>query len=231
LTEFLEDFATLDEVIREGKLSDEQKADIARKLVAGLAVIHSRGVAHRDIKPQNVMVTKSGPTAVKYIDFGLSCLRQGCNTRVVGGTPGYMPSELYMLLRNPVRLWNLDALQRTDLWSLGLTIWQLVQGKMTLKAWQAATEQWYAANKPQMLRTLNQLPAAERSRRWQRMFVNNFNYNSPTDQLAAQNTIVEQFLAKNAAPSIRSMLNRNPNARTLPSTRTAGATFFLPHHF
>lgn len=235
LTEFLDDFATLDEVAREGTLDETRKAEIARQLVAGLAVIHSRGVAHRDIKPQNVMVTKSGPVAVKYIDFGLACLQRGCNTRVIGGTPGYMPTELYSLLRpgTPKPVWNLDQLQRTDLWSLGLTIWELVQGQMTLRAWQTAVERWMAVNRPQILRSINQLPPADRAERWRRMFVNSFNYNSPTDQLAPQNRAVESFLAAHAAPSLRSMLDRVPGRRTLPSLslvpRAGGHAHLLPY--
>jgi hypothetical protein len=130
---------------------------------------------------------------------------------------------MYLALASPTRLWNLVQLQKTDLWSLGLTIWELVQGyPITFDRWRTAATSWEASHKPQLLGQINSLPPTDRSKRWLRMFVQSFTYDSPADQLAAQNAAVEQFLAQNGAPSIIPLLQRDPAARALPALHRAG---------
>jgi serine/threonine protein kinase len=210
-TEFLADFVPLDELIAAGSLDDTEKASIVRKLIAGLAIVHSHDVVHLDIKPPNVMVTRNGQQ-VKYIDFGLSCMRAGCAKRFWGGTPGFMSPELY--LGSP-SLWSIAELKRIDIWALGITIWQVVVGQATTTIWRQASEAWYRAFKPQTLVTINALRPAARWQKWVYMFVRNFNYLNPRDQINAANKRVEVFLAANNLPSLRVMLNRNPLQRTL----------------
>jgi serine/threonine protein kinase len=62
--------------LREGtRLPWEQACDIARQAALGLHQIHKMGFVHRDIKPQNLLIDRSG--CVKLIDFGLSMMRDG----------------------------------------------------------------------------------------------------------------------------------------------------------
>src|SRR5439155_22821317 len=61
---------TLDRVIAEGTLPPEKILDIAGQIAAGLAYAHERGILHRDIKPQNIVVTPEAQ--VKILDFGLA---------------------------------------------------------------------------------------------------------------------------------------------------------------
>lgn len=60
----------LDEVARDGRLSERRAANVIRELMAALKYCHEMGVVHRDIKPENVLLTKEG--SVKLADFGLA---------------------------------------------------------------------------------------------------------------------------------------------------------------
>jgi serine/threonine protein kinase len=71
-------------------LSPEEKVDIALKIALGIAEIHAEGIAHRDIKMENVMLY--GENDVKIVDYGLACdfnhpVKETCMN--IGGTPGY----------------------------------------------------------------------------------------------------------------------------------------------
>ena len=99
----------------------------------GLSEIHTAGIAHRDIKPENIMIDPDTlvPT---YIDFGLACLGEACDTNKVGGSFPYMAPEIIYGLTHPVR-YNLKSLQEADIWSLGMTEFYLVTGSDYWNLW------------------------------------------------------------------------------------------------
>jgi serine/threonine protein kinase len=66
--EFLEG-ETLSERLKKGALPNEQTLDYARQIADALDAAHRQGVVHRDVKPGNIMLTKSG---AKLLDFGLA---------------------------------------------------------------------------------------------------------------------------------------------------------------
>lgn len=90
---------------------------ILLQLVLGLKHIHSKGYAHRDIKPQNIMITND--CRIKYIDFGLSCFEQ---CKGISGSLLYMPPELF--IDNVPQ--SLSASQSHDIWSLGMVMFNLL---------------------------------------------------------------------------------------------------------
>jgi len=118
----------LNSLIREkGRLSFEESADVIFQVCAALDAAHSEGVVHRDLKPQNIMVEKSGRVIV--MDFGIArTMEQGggmTHTGALLGTPDYMSPEQVMGE-------HVDA--RSDLFALGIIFFQLLVGQLPYKA-------------------------------------------------------------------------------------------------
>jgi serine/threonine protein kinase len=106
---------------RIGRFPEDKAADIARQLCAGLAAAHQRGVIHRDLKPANVMLDGSG--RVRIMDFGLAAV--GRIEDVRAGTPAYMAPE---------QLLGREVTQRSDIFALGLVVYELFTGRRAFTA-------------------------------------------------------------------------------------------------
>jgi eukaryotic-like serine/threonine-protein kinase len=94
-----------------------QVREVASSLLSGLAHAHARGLVHRDVKPENVLVCDTG---LKLTDFGISWSREGMAPKSAGSLP-YMPPEQ---LRGDWRSFG----PGTDLYALGATLWHLITG-------------------------------------------------------------------------------------------------------
>jgi Protein kinase domain len=116
-----EDLASL--LSRIGHLPPDKTLDIARDLCAGLQAAHDRGVLHRDLKPANVMIDGRG--RARLTDFGLAVEQQG-ETR--GDTAG---TALYM---SPEQLAGGELTVKSDLYSLGLVLYEVVAGRRFFSA-------------------------------------------------------------------------------------------------
>lgn len=131
-TEFIEG-ETLGQRIAVGPLKLGETLNIAEQITSALSAAHGAGIVHRDVKPENIMIRRDG--IVKVLDFGLAKLAQPQSIRsgpddstralvktgtgVVMGTVAYMSPE-------QARGLSLDA--RTDIWSLGVVIYQMLTG-------------------------------------------------------------------------------------------------------
>jgi len=117
-----EDLASL--VRRIGRLPTDKAIQIARQLCAGLAVAHSRGITHRDLKPANVMLDGRGQARI--MDFGLAGLAAGARgSGALAGTPAYMAPE---------QLAGGEVTARTDIYALGLVMYELLTGRPAFDA-------------------------------------------------------------------------------------------------
>jgi eukaryotic-like serine/threonine-protein kinase len=126
-TEFV-DGRTLSEIIKNDNLSLHRKLDIVIQIASALAAAHSAGIIHRDIKPANIMVRADG--LVKVLDFGIakySELRESITPEsFLETTPGtVVGTAAYM---SPEQARGLPTDARTDIWSLGVIIYELVCG-------------------------------------------------------------------------------------------------------
>jgi len=109
---------TLRELIASGKaFTVEESLRIVRDIARALSYIHDRGIVHRDINPNNVMVTTDG--AVKIMDFGIALKPGEPFLRQFAGTPGYMsPESARGEIGGP----------ESDIYSLGLILYELLAG-------------------------------------------------------------------------------------------------------
>jgi predicted Ser/Thr protein kinase len=104
---------------RVGRLSSDKSVEIARQLCAGIAAAHDKGVLHRDLKPENVMLDGRG--RVRITDFGLAGLSDAIRGGDVrSGTPAYMAPE---------QLEGREVTVRSDIYSLGLVLYELFTAK------------------------------------------------------------------------------------------------------
>jgi tetratricopeptide (TPR) repeat protein len=110
----------LEEVLAGGRLPLDRALALFRQICEGLAAAHDRGVLHRDLKPQNVLVDAADQAYLT--DFGLAtsdAVASMTQTGAVLGTPHYMSPE-------QVKGEHVDA--RSDIFSLGVVLYELLTG-------------------------------------------------------------------------------------------------------
>ena len=104
------DGLTVAQVMEIGKYHSSGARMVLLGLCDALSALHDRGIIHRDVKPENVMIEKSG--RVVLIDFNTSRIESGANKdTVIMGTVGYAPPEQLGLAQT-------DA--RTDIYAIGV---------------------------------------------------------------------------------------------------------------
>ncbi len=118
------------------KFNVRQRMELFREVCSAVQHAHTKGVIHRDLKPDNVLVSvKEGQPTIKVIDFGVAKAVQGrladetYNTEQgqIIGTPAYMSPE-------QAEMSNLDIDTRTDIYSLGVMLYELLTGSLPIES-------------------------------------------------------------------------------------------------
>ena len=120
---------SLQQILRaDGRMEPRRASRIVLQAAAGLAAAHEQGVVHRDIKPANILIDRRG--LVKIADFGLALLTGAAASRLTAsgmfmGTPGYL---------SPEQCLDADVDHRTDIYSLGVTFYEMLTGSIPFSA-------------------------------------------------------------------------------------------------
>ena len=133
-TEFI-DGDTLRDRIRLGTLPPVEALEVGIQVASALSATHSVGIIHRDIKPDNIMLRRDG--IVKVLDFGLAKLtreRETTDTNSLAPTERFINTAAGMVLgtanyMSPEQARGLELDARTDIWSLGCVVYEMISGK------------------------------------------------------------------------------------------------------
>src|SRR5438477_6015695 len=134
-TEFI-DGTTLRDLLARERMKIDEVLDVSIQVASALAAAHEAGIVHRDIKPENIMLRRDG--IVKVLDFGLAKLTEQPRTAtidtsaptkaLVNTEPGMVMGTTHYMSPEQARGLETDA--RTDIWSLGCVLYELVAGRL-----------------------------------------------------------------------------------------------------
>jgi serine/threonine protein kinase/tetratricopeptide (TPR) repeat protein len=149
---------TLENLIqRSGTLEMKLALEITRQVGAGLAAVHKRKLVHRDIKPSNIMVNfeEEGTVAAKIIDLGLAKPTHEAPAEGAISTPGVFAGTPQFA--SPEQFAGVGVDVRSDLYSLGGVLWQMVTGQ-TVFSGTTAEMMYQHLNSPVPLERLDAVP-------------------------------------------------------------------------
>ena len=107
---------------KKGKLKEVEACKFFHQIISGLEYIHQCGIAHRDFKPENILITND-ETVLKIIDFGLSNMYKNNQLlKTACGSPCYAPPEM-------IKEEDYDG-AKSDIWSAGIILYLMLCGKL-----------------------------------------------------------------------------------------------------
>ena len=117
------DGSTLHERMSAESFSPSRAVNIALDICRGLSAVHAQNIIHRDIKPQNILLTSDG--TAKLGDFGVACILEATDdiAETVTGTRKYMAPEQY----------DGEYDYRVDLYSMGLVLYEMLTGRFPFR--------------------------------------------------------------------------------------------------
>jgi eukaryotic-like serine/threonine-protein kinase len=131
--ELLEGRSLADELLERRRLSAVEAVQLLLPIVDALGAAHAQGIVHRDVKPDNIVITRAGSGhQPKLLDFGVAKLKREAEnawSTVAGtvlGTPAYLSPEQAE--------GSVDIDLRTDVWSLSATLYECVTGTLPFDA-------------------------------------------------------------------------------------------------
>lgn len=114
---------SLKAVLERGPMAPERARRMLRDLAAGLSHAHERGIAHRDVKPENIIVRHDGQVVI--VDFGIAVASgrtRLTSDGMIVGTPSYLPPELFKGVE--------PSPEQRDIYALGQVFYEMLIGEV-----------------------------------------------------------------------------------------------------
>ena len=159
-----------------GQLDEDEVLSLADQLLDVLIAAHAKGVIHRDLKPDNVFVTRTGQ--VKVLDFGIARLREVTSKSTATVSGATMGTPAFMSPEQARALWD-EVDGRSDLWAVGATMFNLLTGRVVHEGRTTNEQLLHAMTKespalesvlpsatPAVCHVVNRAVAFEKDRRW-----------------------------------------------------------------
>jgi TolB-like protein/Tfp pilus assembly protein PilF len=174
--------------IERGPLKLDEAVEIAIQVTSGLAKAHEKGIVHRDIKPGNIFLTSDG--LAKIVDFGLAKLSGRTKLTRTGTAPGTVS---YM---SPEQLRGGDVDHRTDLWALGVVLFEMLTGETPFRGdYEQAVSYSITSEDPKSVRSLRPDVPVEIERLIEKTLSKNPNerYQKSTELIGALQSLKGRF--------------------------------------
>jgi serine/threonine-protein kinase len=120
------DGRSLSDVLANGPLSFEALVKLMRRIASGLQAAHERGVIHRDVSPDNIIVPLANVTRAKIIDFGIARSTEVGDKTIIGS--GFAGKDNYVSPEQ-VGLYGHEVTAKSDIYSLGLVLFHALTGQ------------------------------------------------------------------------------------------------------
>ncbi|BDI19129.1 serine/threonine protein kinase [Nostoc cf. commune SO-36] len=195
------------ELVQNGKFSQQQVLEVLQEILKVLKFVHDRGIIHRDIKPSNIMRRRDGKLFL--LDFG--AVKQVTNA--VPGSVGSSTGIYSMGFAPPEQMAGGQVFPSTDLYALAVTLITLLTNQEAIQLFDAYSNQWkwrtQVSVNPRLADILDKmlLPAA------------NQRFQSAQEVLDALNPQAAQAPTQLNSPSV-----------TLPPQPPTGSNPVVPHH-
>ena len=181
-----------DRVVKKGKYTEEEAKGLMRQLFDAISYLHAQGIAHRDLKLENIMlVSQDNDVDIKVTDFGLA--KTEGKLKTFCGTPNYYAPEV-LERRYTVRGEGSYSVA-ADMWSCGVMLYVLLSGEMP----------WKGNNIDKAIREVKYTPMI--GRKWvhvsdnAKALIKSLLDPSPTRRLSVQQAIVHPWFGDNSAQS------------------------------
>jgi len=123
--ELMEGGELYEEIVKRKTFTEKDASEITRQLCEALSYLHDRGIVHRDLKLENLLLKKKNKLEIKLADFGLSKLYSGQALQTACGTPFYVAPDVLL---------GTGYGPAVDMWSVGVLIYVLLSGRLPFAA-------------------------------------------------------------------------------------------------
>jgi calcium/calmodulin-dependent protein kinase I len=114
-----------EEIVRRKSFSEKDASYIMKQLFSALSYLHKKGIVHRDLKLENLLITEPNSLDIKLADFGLSKIVAGDALTTACGTPFYVAPDILL---------GTGYDSAVDMWACGILLYVLLSGRLPFAA-------------------------------------------------------------------------------------------------